>query len=177
MRDFVPTIKQHFDGLQDRFRIFHHYAFQTEGCFKGELLMILHQLAANGVIDDLDREVLFAARRVDITFSAGQEKHLIELKHWIIGRQRVNTYTPTFYFGDPSSVGITRDVDKLNDIEGAFCRWLLILLTSNPSTTTWETGLEKFNLKFAPRHLRAHSNPGDFPPTYFLGLLEVSRTE
>lgn len=96
----------------------------------------------------------------------------MELKYWLNGNQRGFNYTPAFYFGDPTEVGITKDGAKLRALDAKGQRWLLILVVSNPGTAAWTAGLAKHNSKFKSK-LAMHSNPADFPPSYFLGLLKV----
>jgi hypothetical protein len=90
----------------------------------------------------------------------------------LIGYQKGTSYNAQFYFGDPSSVGIKSDVEKLSGISNGG-KILLILTTANPGNGDWSTGVNKFNRKFSPLRLRSLTNPADFPKFYHLGLLEV----
>lgn len=175
MIQLMPELKQHFDGLQDRFRCFAELGIQCEGWFKGELLTQLLRLRDAGLIQGVDREALFSAGRakVDVSVQLGGVTHWIELKHWLIGSQKGYTYGAAFYFGDGTAVGIVKDVDKLYGMQNAPPRWLLLLLTANPGEAQWENGVAQFNAKFAPRRLVSRAHPSHFPPSYFLGLLEV----
>ena len=145
----------------------------VEGWLKGELLTILDKLFQEGEIDGFDREVRIERRRVDLTVDLNGYKHWIELKHWLNGYQKGTFYGPSFYFGDPTSVGITKDVNKLMEIGSRGYRWILILLASNPGVEEWEKGIRKFNNKFEPIKLVNRSNPNNYPDEFFLGLLEV----
>jgi hypothetical protein len=109
--------------------------------------------------------------KVDVRIRMNDADPWIELKHWLIGKQKAYSYNPNTYFGDPTSVGITKDVDKLNSLTGQ--RWMLLLLTANPGANGWTTGVEKFNGKFAPRWIESRTQPDAFPSTYFLGLLDL----
>jgi len=110
---------------------------------------------------------------MDLYLTIAGQPHWVELKHWLIGHQRGVRWSPSSYFGDPTSVGISPDVEKLKALDASGERGLLILMTANPDPQAWRDGLDKFHAKFAPRMLRSHSDPTDFPTSYFLGLLEV----
>lgn len=173
MQHLLEHLRAQFDPLDDRMRSFARHGVQLEGWFKGELLVALDSLKAAGVIKKFDREVKRPEGRIDLVIDS-PGLHWVELKHWLIGSQRGTTYGPGFYFGDPSSVGIVKDVDKLLRIPPQVGRWLLLLLTANPGRAAWNSGLAAFNNKFAPRHLDSCTDPSEFPSSYFLGLLRVS---
>lgn len=172
MVELIPLLRKHFDPLEVRFGSFLRHAVNLEGWFKGELLVALDTLSATGAVAAFDREVRMLNSRVDLCVEANGRKHWVELKYWPNGNQRGLNYTPAFYFGDPTEVGITKDVAKLRALDAGDQRWLLILVVSNPGTGAWTAGLAKHNSKFKS-NLAMHSNPADFPPSYFLGLLEV----
>ncbi|MFN8448101.1 MAG: hypothetical protein U0521_05810 [Anaerolineae bacterium] len=173
MIELLPRMKQHFDTTQDRFITFCNLGFQSEGWFKGELVNLFSQLQREGVIQELDREVKVGTKRIDVMIRLNDMYHWIELKHWMIGIQKGSYYSPSFSFGDPTSVGIISDVDKLNTLIHPGHRWILVLLTANPGAKEWEAGIEKFNRKFAPRRVESRTQPDAFPSTYFLGLLDL----
>jgi hypothetical protein len=173
MITLLPHLKQHFDHLQDRLLCFCRAGVQVEGWFKGEMLFLLEEMAARSEIDAFDREVKRPGRTMDLYLTIARQPHWVELKHWLIGYQRRDYWSPNDYFGDRSSVGINPDVEKLKALDASGERWLLILMTANPGPQAWQSGLDKFHAKFAPRELRSHSDPADFPDSYFLGLLEV----
>lgn len=175
MIELLPEMKKYFDMMQDRFTCFYDLGFQSEGWFKGELLTLFCQLQHEGRIEELDREIKIGIGTVDIRLRVGNEYHWIELKHWLVGNQKGVRYKPNFYFSDPTSVGITKDIDKLNTLTGY--HWMLILLTANPGIDEWLSGVEKFNRKFTPRQLESRTQPDMFPPAYFLGLLDCSLVE
>lgn len=173
MRELLPYIKAHFDNLQDRFITFRNQEVQVEGWLKGELLLLLSQMRDSNNIEDLDREVKHGRSKLDLKIHLTGGIHYVELKHWLIGVQRGFRLDPHFYFGDPSPVGITKDYDKLDSITSPCQKWFLILCTPNPGNDLWEKGLDRFHEKFFPRALDACSNPYDYPPSYFLGLLSL----
>lgn len=175
MITLLPELTQHLEPLQDRLSCFCEYGIQAEGWFKAELLTLFATLLRRGEIDALDREVRQPGGKIDLYLEVGGQPHWVELKHWLIGRQRGVCYGPEFYFGDPTQVEFVRDIDKLLGLDVPGMRWLLILLTANPGRAAWQAGARKFRDRFAPRLLRPCSDPTDYPPTYFLGLMEVSQ--
>jgi len=175
VQDLVPALKRHFDGLRDRLITFRAQEVQVEGWFKGELLHLFSHLLDSGQIDRLGREVAppGASSKIDLVVSVRGVTHFIELKHWLVGVQRGARLDPPFYFGDPTSVGIVKDVDKLTTAGGSAEKWLLLLLTGNPGSELWTKGLDRFHRKFAPRVLAPITRPDEFPPEYFLALLSL----
>jgi hypothetical protein len=175
MIELIPRLREHFGRLEDRLVCFSEMGVQVEGWFKGELLTLLSSLRTQGLVADFDREVETRGGRIDLTVKIEAELHWVEVKHWLIGKQKGSTYDPGFYFGDPSSVGIIKDVDKLLRITSPGRLWLLILLTANPGKEPWSAGVDKFNTKFSPRRMSSLTSPEDFPSSFFLGALEVCR--
>ena len=175
MTELLPRLRAHFDALEDRLICFRKMGVQVEGWFKGELLTLLSSFVEQGLIEEFDREVKTHGGKIDLTVKTKADLHWSELKHWLIGKQKGSAYDSKFYFGDPSSVGIVRDVDKLLRITSPGRLWMLILLTANPGNGGWLAGVDKFNSKFSPRRVDSLTEPGDFPSSYFIGLLEIHR--
>lgn len=174
VHQLLPLLRSHFDALQDRLTCFCKYGCQLEGWFKGELLTVLDAARQTGTIVDVDREIATPEGKIDLRVTLpGEEPTWIELKHWLIGMQRGTRYGAGFYFGDPTSVGITKDVAKLTGGRRAGLSYVLVLLTANSGDDEWLRGIEKFNHKFNPLQIESVSSPSDFPSTYFLGLLRV----
>jgi hypothetical protein len=175
METLFPHVRHHFDSLLDRLLCFKQQEVQVEGWFKGELLFLLSRLKDEGLISGFGREAGGAQgrSRVDVSVVLDDVTHWIELKHWLVGVQRGALLDPPFYFGDPTAVGIVKDVDKLIDLVPQAPKWLLILLTGNPGPELWEKGLARFHRKFTPRRLMPLSDPQQFPVAYFLALLSV----
>ncbi|MFI5251006.1 MAG: hypothetical protein ACHQQQ_01125 [Bacteroidota bacterium] len=173
MEKLLPLICSHFEGLSDRLKTFSELAFQCEGWFKGELLTLLSSPSFGYKIDYLNREVDFNGRKIDLEISIDQITHRIELKHWLIGKQKQNTWNATGYFGDRKN-GILFDVEKLKGIPGGK-RWLLIFTTKNPGNEDWSRGIELFNRDIAPHDIKVKSitSPNEFPISYFCGLLRI----
>ncbi len=172
MIELMPKLRNHFDPLLSQFICFCKHGVQLEGWFKGELLTALEQLEQKGGSTKFNREIRIGAKRIDIKIVIGDTTHWVELKHWLIGKQGGNKYGPAFYFGDKTTVGISKDVAALRNLSESGKRWLLILTTARPENAEWLQGIEKHNVKFN-NQLIPHTNPSEFPKEYFLGLLEV----
>jgi len=175
LKDLIIRFKEVLDSNEGRLNCFCKYGVQLEGWLKGEVLYFLDNEKSAGRIADFYREVPTGVGRkkadlkIRISTSSG-------LKHWLIGYRRGVRYDAQFYFGDPSSVGIKPDAEKLSEIPNG-SKFLLILTTANPGIDDWSTGVDKFNRKFSPLHVRSLTNPADFLSFYYLGLLEVTRHE
>jgi hypothetical protein len=176
MLELLPAFRQHFDSLQDRLTCFCDMGIQVEGWFKGELLALLGSLRTQGLVIDFDREVKSHGRKIDLAVTTKTEFHWIELKHWLVGRQKGSKWGPGNYFIDRSSIGIVGDVDKLLTVTLPGQLWLLMLLTANPGNEAWREGVDKFNSKFSPRRVKSLTTPSDFPASYFIGMLELCRS-
>lgn len=171
----LPHIKSHFESLDSHLSCFHDLEVQVEGWFKGELLFLLARLKREGLLQDFKREIKIDHGRVDLSITIEDAPHWVELKHWLCGVQRGVRLNPIFYFGDRTSVGILPDVNKLLLLHRRGQKWILILATKNPGVHDWNKGLETFHRKFRNRHLWSQSEPNDFSPTYFLGLLKIAK--
>lgn len=177
LNELLSPLTAHFNALTNRMVSFHKHGTQIEGWFKGELLTFLDSCVSSRKLAKLDREIKTPSGRIDIAIEdAGGTTSWIELKHWLIGKQKGFSYNPSSYFGDASGVGITKDVDKLREAPKGINVYMLILMTANPGSEAWNDGIEKFNSKFAPRHVESLTNPADFDSSYFLGLLEVRKS-
>lgn len=173
MKGLLQEFKNHFDQLQDRMVSVCQHGVQTEGWFKAELLTLLDKFVKQKRIRGVDREVTCANGKIDLRIDTEFETNFIELKHWLIGKQKDYKYNPIFYFGD-KSLGVFKDVEKLLSLPDEYGRWLLLLLSANPGIDAWNSGVAKFNEKFAPYTLTSQSDPSDYPETYFIGLVEVA---
>lgn len=179
-KDLIVRFKGVLDSREKTLNCFCKYEVQLEGWLKGELLCFLDNEKDAGRIAHFNREVSvgMGRKKVDLKVkmltSLGGLEVWVELKHWLIGHQKETLYNAQFYFGDSSSVGIKPDVEKLSKISNG-SKFLLILTTANPDMNDWSTGVNKFNRKFSPLHLKSLTTPADFPSFYYLGLLEVTK--
>ncbi|MBA7689106.1 hypothetical protein ES703_97601 [subsurface metagenome] len=180
IKDLIVRFKEVLDSKEKTLNCFCKYGVQLEGWLKGELLCFLDNEKGAGRIAHFDREVSVGMGRkkvdlkVKMSTSSSSLEAWIELKHWLIGYQKETLYNAQSYFGDPSSVGIKPDAEKLSEISNG-SKFLLILTTANPGMNDWSTGVNKFNRKFSPLHLKSLTTPADFPSFYYLGLLEVAK--
>jgi hypothetical protein len=174
MERLIPHLRTHFDALQDRLLCFTKHGVQTEGWFKGELLVLLETLVQKKVVESFDREVRQTGALIDLLV-VSDRRHWVELKHWLIGTQKGTAYGPSFYFRDSSSVGIVRDARKLLSCPAEDQHWLLILAAANPGVELWRKGIQGFNEKFYPIRLETRTDPAEFPSSDFLGLLHIDQ--
>ncbi|MBX3385224.1 MAG: hypothetical protein KF768_01490 [Phycisphaeraceae bacterium] len=172
----IPHIREHFATLADRLRTFDYYEFQAEGWFKGELIHLLHRDANMLGIERVDREVRVDGGRVDVAVHMADGRTAwIELKHWRIGKQRGTLWTFASTVQDPGAFGLIKDVSKLTNTPCRGSGFALLLLTASPGRSDWDLGVEILNRKLGPNRVEAMTDPADFPPTYFLGVLRASR--
>ena len=172
METILQRIREHFDLLSNRFDIFHTLAFQCEGWFKGELLTLMSELRNRHQIQDFAREVHHNNMRIDLEIVIADTIQHIELKHWHIGRQGLNTWNAAGYFGDAEN-GIRHDVQKLTDIVSSGNRWVIVFATVAPDADDWNRGVSMFNRKFAPLKVTSIAQPTEIQRNYFCGLLKV----
>lgn len=179
IRDLVARFKQGFEAHEGHLKSFCNHGVQLEGWLKGEFLSFLDQQKAQGAIVSFDREEKVSSdkrKRVDfkveLITDTGAKFAWVELKHWLIGYQKGVMYDASFYFSDPTSVGISQDAKKLTKVldEG---KYILILATANPGEDKWQKGMAKFNKKFTPINIETLLQPKDFPDYYYIGLLKV----
>lgn len=178
-KDLVIRFKEVLKSKEDILECFCKYEVQLEGWLKGELLYFLHREKDAGRISHFDREVPMGMGRKRVDFKVGMAANSggleawIELKHWLIGDQKGIPYNAQFYFGDPSSVGIKSDAEKLNAIADG-SKFLLVLTTANCGISDWLAGVDKFNRKFSSFYLESLTSPFDFPSSFYLGLLKLT---
>jgi len=175
VRDLVLSFKKVLDDHDAHLKSFCDHGVQVEGWLKGELLGFLEQQKVRFSREekasiDKRKKVDF---KIELTTETGTEYAWIELKHWLIGYQKGVKYDASFYFGDPTSVGISQDAKKLTKIPDNG-RYILVLATANPGDEEWQKGLAKFNEKFIDTAVEALTQPRDFPDHYCVGLLKVS---
>ncbi len=146
MDTIIEKLIEHFNTLNNRMTLFSELQFQCEGWFKAEILFKLRELKTNNVIISFDREVRsFNNKKIDFTIN---DNIYIELKHWLIGQQRNYTLNTNFYFTDPTSVGISKDVSKLLSITSND-KWMFIFMTGKCNGNDWANGITRFNSKFS----------------------------
>jgi len=174
----IFLLKNHLDTKKEILNCFCDHGVQLEGWFKGELLLFFSNLKNSKVIDDFDREVKspVANNKIDFKLELQIDNRIeivwLELKHWLIGYQKGAKYIAQTYFGDPTSVGIKPDVEKLMNIKSD-SKYMLIAMTANPGKSGCDDGVQKFNDKFPNLKIESLTNPVEYNDSYFLGLLKV----
>jgi len=174
----VLLLKEYLDTKKDILSCFCDHGVQIEGWFKGELLFFFSNLKKAGQLRDFDREVKSPVTnnkidfKLELQIGSKNEIAWLELKHWLLGYQKGYKYNAQFYFGDPTSVGIRPDIEKLTIIKSDN-RYILILMTANPGRDNWYNGIQKFNNKFSNLKIESLNDPSEYKDFYFLGLLKV----
>ena len=174
MEQLIRNIQNHLQGKQEQLLTLERDEFQCEGWFKAELLTFLHCNGGENNIQSYEREVKhdsLGRKRIDLKISVGQDTHWIELKHWLLGRQRQNNWTAKGYFGDQHN-GIYNDVSKLSLLPD-HNRWLLIFISRKPTIDEWNAGIKRFNEKFDPLWISSVIGPINGTERFSCGLLRV----
>lgn len=174
----IYLLRNYLDTKKEILTCFCSHGVQLEGWFKGELLFFFSNLKSSKDILDIDREVKspVANNKIDFKLELQTDNQSdtvwIELKHWLIGYQKGYKYNSQFYFGDPTSVGIKSDAEKLTNIKSNN-KYMLIVTTANPGINDWYNGVQKFNNKFSNLKIESLTDPSEFNDFYFLGLLKI----
>ena len=187
MMDVVTRLRTVLDAHETHMKLFDQHAVQVEGWLKGELLHFFDIEKADGRLRDYwpesppESRTASSRERIDyeleLATADATTKVWLELKHFQIGCQKGVCYKAHGYLAR-KSYGIYKDVVKLRQIT-AGDRYVLVLATKNPGRYDWSTGVATFNADFGhlSLHIHTHTDPSDFPSTYFVGLLEVPRGE
>jgi hypothetical protein len=101
----------------------------------------------------------------------------IELKHWLIGRQKAGSYNASWYFRQQphAPTGTGPDVDKLSTIANGE-KYIVIAATAAPTQDDWQSGLEVFNRRVTENGRRVqcltdvNTYPAGFSSGYFVSL-------
>jgi hypothetical protein len=114
MINVVTRFKEHLRTREDGLRCFCTQGVQVEGWFKGEMLAFLCKEGA-----DFDREVKIGPdkKKIDFQVTLLSQPARIELKHWLVGKQKGMSYDARWYFKQGRNApGIQNDFDKLSAI-------------------------------------------------------------
>ena len=175
--DVISRFRVVLDAHIRQLVCFDQYAIQVEGWLKGEIVQFFDSEKLATTLDEFETEVKcgYGRKRVDCFLKLQGTPVWVELKHWQIGSQGDQRWIASDYFVS-KSFGIYGDADKLSKIIDGD-RYILILATKNPDCEEqgdWGKGVDRFNQKFNPSHIKSYTNPSNFPRFYFLGLLEVT---
>ena len=181
MMDVVARFRMVLDAHDMHMKLFDLHAVQVEKWLQGELLPFFDADKTDGKLLNYWPESWPQSRtgpsrkRIDYELElldgTVMTKVWIELKHFQIGFQKRVYYKASGYFAS-KSYGVHDDVAKLREVTVGD-KYILVLATKNPGRYDWSRGVDKFNEKFSPLRIQSHTDPSDFPATYFLGLLEV----
>ncbi|MGA9350543.1 MAG: hypothetical protein WBW48_17320 [Anaerolineae bacterium] len=182
MKALVSRLAEYLKMSEQQLWCFHKYESQVEGWFKGEMLCFLEQEKLASRLPDFEREKLVHVgdkrMNVDVVLqldkSGSTPLSWVELKHWHIGTQNNIYFGSDWYFKTANhSSCVKREVEKLLKIPEDGDKFMLVLLTKNPGSGEWNSGVKEFNTKFSPLFVRSLTDPSDYPDFFFLGLLHV----
>lgn len=163
------AIRTHLRAHEGHLECFGRYQFQAEGWLKAELVMLLDIMKTRGEIVDFDREIKAPlGGRIDLAFDLPGERHWVELKHYLIGKQKGQTWGLQAYMPY-----LTDELEKLNAVRAGERGWIVMLCTQNPCIESWDKNIHQFNHANAPWALVSQDVPSNYPASYFLGLLHI----
>lgn len=169
MEVLLLEFKKHFTGLRDRLECFYRREVQVEGWLKGEILFLLDRLQQAEKIIGFDREVRsrLGRKTIDIAIDLESGRHWVELKHWLIGRQKGVSWRVPAYI-----TGLEEEFRKYEAVGAKDRGWVLVLCIASPGPEQWNESIKQFNKEYRPWKLVARTAPSDYPRLYFLGLLQ-----
>lgn len=177
MRTLVSRFAEYLRRSEQQLRSFPENKIKVEGWFKGELICFLDREKREGRLHDFRKEESGDdenRKRIDIVLQFGSSPvSWVELKHWHIGTPNDANFGCRWYFTIANhDSGVNCNVRRLRKIPNGD-KFMLVLLTANPCSEDWNSGVEAFNARFSPPSVRSLTNPDDYPEYFFLGLLHV----
>lgn len=172
IEEIFKVFRLHLSKHLDRIRCFNQYEFVAEYWLKTEWLTLLHDLRRKGHISNLDREIVTKVqgekRKIDLAVELDTGRHWIELKHWLIGKQKRGRWRLPDYIDV-----LEKDFYNFESVSAGTRAWVAVLCTANPTPTAWRDMLRQFNQEYAPWRLQSLDNPTHYPDSYFLGILRA----
>jgi len=178
----VSWLAEYLRRSEQQLQCFHKYESQVEGWFTGELFCFLDREIREGRsrLSGFERQAVchigggYIKIDLKLRFHEPDSVAWVELKHWHIGIQNNQLYDCHWYFTTANhSSCVKPDVEKLLRIPEDGDKFMLVLLTKNPGSEGWNSGVEEFNTMFHPLSVHSLTNPSDYPEYFFLGLLHV----
>ena len=181
MKTLVSRFAEYIRRSEQQLQCFPEYKIRVEGWFKGELICFLYREKREGRLHDFRKEESGddeSRKRTDIVLQFGKSSPVswVELKHWHIGTPNDADFGCRWYFTIANhDSGVNCNVRRLLKIPNGD-KFMLVLLTANPGSKKWNSGVKAFNTntKFSPLSVRSLTNPDDYPDYFFLGLLHVA---
>jgi hypothetical protein len=174
----VEQLKSHCHAGTERINAFIRWNRQVEGWFKGELLTIAAKLIDIGAVKEFRPDCRIdtnnGKQNIDLYFVTDLgEPVWIELKHWYLGRyERGANWSATTYCTQSTSGTPNNFIRKL-PVDWRYPTYLLIAMTPAPKLDDWSRALCKLQHRHCDRTIRALTTCRDFPPAYYLALLEM----
>lgn len=157
-------------------RAFHRGESQIEGWFKGEMIVLLDEMKRAGKVAGFEhaREhtVEGGRKKYDFVIAAEGETHAVEIKSWLIGKQKGDTYNAYWYFTD-TGTPLEADAAKLK-LWKKGRKVIIAYCYRRPEVDDWRLGVKAFQRAFPSHGLVALNEPPDgYPEDFFIGVLEV----
>ena len=136
--EFKNLIERFYSGLtegnkRDYLTLFSDLQIQIEGWFRGELMKYFKEFGIKMTTENREVRVnIKEQKKVDLKIEINKEFHWIEIKHILVGRQKIGKFSLSFYFN--SGTYIDNDINKLERVsEGVQkeTKYCLVFLSSN----------------------------------------------
>ncbi len=177
--DLVAELRLVLQAHTEHMVAFREVEKNLEDWFKGEMIVVLRRMKAAGTLTDYRVEPYTDAeskRRYDFVVPEPPRAHAIENKTWLIGTQKDQVWDAHRYLFGETGKAHRLEMDKLLEWEGGE-RFLLWFCYANPGQEAWDATLDAFEGKFAAYRFDRLSQPRDYPPEFFIGLLRLKQLE
>ena len=167
------VMQQHVNYVQ----AFHRAESQIEGWFKGEMILLLEGMKRTGNITGFahlrEHPVPGGKQKYDFVISAEGATNAVEIKAWLIGKQKGTTYDARWYFTDRAVSKLHGEAEKLLPWDKGR-KFILAYCYRRPEVDDWRLGVKAFTNAFPSYGLQALNEPPDgYPQDFFIGKLEV----
>jgi len=163
------AFRNHLKGKRKQIDCFDTYAFQAEGWLKGELVFALHKIKEEGTILDFYREFTALGRKkIDLAVDLSDGRHWIELKHWLIGKQKDQEWGPNAYVSD-----LENEITKLKAVKAGHNGWIAVLCTRKPNVEQFNTAINRSNREYAPCKLVVIDDPNNYSLEYYFAAIKI----
>ena len=170
MDKVLKEIDKWFLSKSLEIEVFASHDTRLEGWFKGEMLVLLHRLKVDNLINVFEREFSFyhngKRHQVDFRLQLGSTYHLVELKAPCISQARGTPRNLNFYFRE-DNVGLLKDFRKL-DLAAGIEKWVLAFIYPTPSPQAWAQALARLPIDLT--HWHCVTEPGEYPNHIFVSL-------
>lgn len=124
---------------------------RLDGWFKGEMLVLLETLRAQGMIQSCEGQINVPTpigsnqrRQIDFRVRVGSRFYLCELKAMCTSQAAGPPRDPYFYLRD-DDVSMIKDLKKLPQLPFSDSLWPLAFVYPGPKLDEWDAALEKIH--------------------------------